>query len=124
MAAESVEPPSPTPESTQPKATGPKNWAAGTPPVIQTIEHWLEQTGPVRTAKTPDFHNADIVRIVSELEGQERLREGLRLRTYPTALRCAAAYYPETNLSLAAGHLSRSWNTPVASSLVVRFERA
>ena len=70
------------------------------------------------------FHDGDIVTVVSEFEGQERRAEGFRLQTYPTALGCAAAYYPETNVLLAADHVARRSNTPVAKSLVVRFERA
>jgi len=70
------------------------------------------------------FRDGDVVTIVSEFEGQERRAEGFRLQTYPTALGCAAAYYPETNVLLAADHVARRSNTPVAKSLVVRFERA
>jgi len=70
------------------------------------------------------FRHGDVVTVVSEFEGQERRAEGFRLETYPTALGCAAAYYPETNVLLAADHVARRSNTPVAKSLVVRFERA
>ena len=70
------------------------------------------------------FYDGDVVTVVSEFEGQERRAEGFRLQTYPTALGCAAAYYPETNVLLAADHVARRSNTPVAKSLVVRFERA
>jgi len=70
------------------------------------------------------FHHGDVVTVVSEFEGQERRAEGFRLETYPTAIGCAAAYYPETNVLLAADHVARRSNTPVAKSLVVHFERA
>jgi len=70
------------------------------------------------------FRDGEVVTVVSEFGGQERRAEGFRLRTYPTALGCAAAYYPETNVLLAADHVARRSNTPVAKSLVVRFERA
>ncbi|MEO6145354.1 MAG: FdhF/YdeP family oxidoreductase, partial [Dermatophilaceae bacterium] len=69
------------------------------------------------------FRDGDVVTVVSEFEGEERRAEGFRLQTYPTALGCAAAYYPETNVLLAADHVARRSNTPVAKSLVVRFER-
>ncbi len=68
------------------------------------------------------FRHGDVVTVVSEFEGQERRAEGFRLDAYPTAIGCAAAYYPETNVLLAADHVARRSNTPVAKSLVVRFE--
>ena len=70
------------------------------------------------------FHHGDVVTVVSEFEGLERRAEGFRLETYPTAIGCAAAYYPETNVLMSADHLARRSNTPVAKGLVVRFERA
>lgn len=69
------------------------------------------------------FHHGDVVTVVSELEGQERRAESFRLETYPTARGCAAANFPEANALLAADHVARRSNTPVAKSLVVRFER-
>ncbi|MEO8518648.1 MAG: FdhF/YdeP family oxidoreductase [Dermatophilaceae bacterium] len=68
------------------------------------------------------FHHGDVVTVVSEFEGQERRAEGFRLETYPTARGCAAAYFPEANALLSADHVARRSNTPVAKSLVVRFE--
>jgi len=63
------------------------------------------------------------VTVVSEFEGSERRAEGFRLEAYPTARGCAAAYFPEANALLSADHVARRSNTPVAKSLVVRFER-
>ncbi len=69
------------------------------------------------------FHHGEVVTVVSEFEGQERRAEGFRLVAYPTAMGCAAAYFPEANALLSADHVARRSNTPVAKSLVVRFEQ-
>ena len=69
------------------------------------------------------FHQGEVVDVVSEFEGTERRAEGFTLVSYPTAQSCAAAYYPETNVLMAADHVALRSNTPVAKALVVRLER-
>ncbi|GAB3079904.1 FdhF/YdeP family oxidoreductase [Pedococcus soli] len=69
------------------------------------------------------FHQGQVVDVVSEFEGTERRAEGFTLVSYPTAQSCAAAYYPETNVLMAADHVALRSNTPVAKALVIRLER-
>jgi molybdopterin-dependent oxidoreductase alpha subunit len=65
-----------------------------------------------------------LVTVVSEFGGSERRAAGFTVWEYPTARGCAAAYYPETNVLMSADHVAKWSNTPVAKSLVVRFESA
>lgn len=63
-----------------------------------------------------------VVDIVSEYAAVERRASGFRIVSYPTARGCAAAYYPETNVLMAADDLARDSHTPVAKGLTVRLE--
>jgi anaerobic selenocysteine-containing dehydrogenase len=62
------------------------------------------------------------VDIVSEFAGVERRASRFRLVSYPTARGCVAAYYPETNVLMAADDVAKGSNTPVAKGLTVRLE--
>ena len=62
------------------------------------------------------------VDIVSEFAGVERRAEKFRIVSYPTARGCAAAYYPEANVLMAADDVAKGSNTPVAKGLTVRLE--
>ncbi len=68
------------------------------------------------------LHGGQLVDVVSEFEGTERVARGFRLLAYPTAPGCAAAYYPETNVLMSADHVAQRSNTPVAKSLVIRLD--
>ncbi|GGK01989.1 formate dehydrogenase [Streptomyces camponoticapitis] len=61
--------------------------------------------------------------LVSEWkDGVERRASGFRVVHYPTALGCAAAYYPETNVLVPLDSTADTSNTPASKSVVVRFE--
>ncbi|GAA2989134.1 FdhF/YdeP family oxidoreductase [Streptomyces fulvorobeus] len=61
--------------------------------------------------------------LVSEWkDGVERRAPGFRVVHYPTALGCAAAYYPETNVLVPLDATADTSNTPASKSVVVRFE--
>ncbi|HEU4947138.1 MAG TPA: FdhF/YdeP family oxidoreductase [Kribbella sp.] len=62
------------------------------------------------------------VDIVSEFAGVERRAEHFRVVSYPTARGCAAAYYPEANVLMAADDVAKGSNTPVAKGLTIRLE--
>ncbi|MEV5841888.1 FdhF/YdeP family oxidoreductase [Streptomyces sp. NPDC051985] len=65
------------------------------------------------------------VDLVSEWkDGVERRAPGFRVVHYPTALGCAAAYYPETNVLVPLDHTADTSNTPASKSVVVRLESA
>ncbi len=66
------------------------------------------------------LHDGDIVDLVSEWQDGERRAAGFRCVAYPTAPDCAAAYFPETNVLVPAGHTAAESDTPVSKALVVR----
>ncbi|GER23822.1 formate dehydrogenase [Zafaria cholistanensis] len=57
-------------------------------------------------------------------DGVERRAEGFRTVPYPTAVGCAAAYYPETNVLLPLDSVAETSNQPTAKGIVVRLEPA
>ncbi|MER5679044.1 MULTISPECIES: FdhF/YdeP family oxidoreductase [Streptomyces] len=54
--------------------------------------------------------------------GADRRAEDFTVVPYPTALGCAAAYYPETNVLLPLDSVAESSNQPTAKGMVVRLE--
>ncbi|MFC5265517.1 FdhF/YdeP family oxidoreductase [Kribbella qitaiheensis] len=68
------------------------------------------------------LEDGQYVDIVSEFAGVERRASRFRLVSYPTARGCVAAYYPETNVLMAADDVAKGSNTPVAKGLTVRLE--
>ena len=49
-------------------------------------------------------------------------RRAFRVVSYPTAVGCAAAYYPETNVLVPLDSTAKGSNTPTSKSVVVRLE--
>ncbi len=69
--------------------------------------------------------DGQLVDLVSEWrDGVERRAPGFRVVAYPTAVGCAAAYYPETNVLVPLDSVARGSNTPTSKSVVVRLEPA
>ncbi|MEX5632345.1 FdhF/YdeP family oxidoreductase [Parafrankia sp. FMc2] len=64
----------------------------------------------------------DIVGVWSD--GVERRAAGFRAVAYPTARRCAAAYFPETNVLVPLDSTARRSNTPTSKSILIRLENA
>ena len=57
-------------------------------------------------------------------DGVDRVAEGFRIVSYPTARGCAAAYFPETNVLVPLDSTAKVSNTPTSKSVVVRLTRA
>lgn len=55
-------------------------------------------------------------------DSAERRAENFTVVPYPTALGCAAAYYPETNVLLPLDSVAETSNQPTAKGMVVRLE--
>ena len=68
------------------------------------------------------FADGDRVDLV-DASGTRRVR-GFWLVAYPTALGCAAAYFPEANALVALEDTAEGSNTPASKSVVVRLEPA
>lgn len=68
--------------------------------------------------------DADQVDLVSEYsDGIERRAPGFRVVAYDTALGCAAAYFPETNVLVPLDSTADDSNTPTSKSVVIRLEK-
>jgi molybdopterin-dependent oxidoreductase alpha subunit len=64
-----------------------------------------------------------LVDLVSEwTDGSERRAPAFRVVAYPTAARCAAAYFPEANALVPLDSTADGSNTPTSKSVIVRLE--
>jgi molybdopterin-dependent oxidoreductase alpha subunit len=88
----------------------------------------------IRGGRRVLFMNADDVRerglgdgtvvdITSHHEGERRLARRFRIVEYDVPRGCAAAYFPEANVLVAAGSVAEKSNTPASKSIVVSVER-
>ena len=73
------------------------------------------------------FADGEVVDIVSEWPEDptgvtERRAESFRIVSYPTAVGCAAAYFPEANVLVPLDSVAERSNTPTSKSIIVRFE--
>ncbi len=67
--------------------------------------------------------DGQMVDLVSEWrDGVDRRAPAFRVVSYPTAVGCAAAYYPETNVLVPLDSVADVSNTPTSKSVVVRLE--
>ncbi|WP_405577797.1 FdhF/YdeP family oxidoreductase [Streptomyces sp. NBC_01190] len=67
-----------------------------------------------------DGERVDLVSVWSD--GAERRAADFRLVAYPTALGCAAAYYPEINVLVPLDSVAAISNTPTSKGITVRLE--
>jgi molybdopterin-dependent oxidoreductase alpha subunit len=65
-----------------------------------------------------------VVDITSHYDGERRHARRFRVVEYDVPLGCAAAYFPEANVLVAAGSVAEKSNTPASKSIVVSVERA
>ena len=68
--------------------------------------------------------DGDVVDIVSEWVDGERRAPGFRAVAYPTAVGCAAAYFPEANVLVPLDSTAKGSQTPTSKQIIVRLERA
>jgi molybdopterin-dependent oxidoreductase alpha subunit len=65
------------------------------------------------------FHDGQTVDLVSHFEGEERIAHRFTIVSYSIPRRCAATYYPETNVLVAVRSFADKSNTPVSKSVVI-----
>jgi molybdopterin-dependent oxidoreductase alpha subunit len=70
------------------------------------------------------FADGDMVNLVSEFQGTDRVAENFRIVSYSTPKGCAAAYYPETNVLVPLDSVADTSGTPTSKSVIIRLERA
>jgi molybdopterin-dependent oxidoreductase alpha subunit len=70
------------------------------------------------------FADGDMVNLISEFDGVDRLAENFRIVSYSTPKGCAAAYYPETNVLVPLDSVADTSGTPTSKSVIIRLERS
>jgi molybdopterin-dependent oxidoreductase alpha subunit len=64
-----------------------------------------------------------IVDLISHFEGEERVAHRFRVVPYPIPRRCAATYFPETNVLVPVRHVAELSNTPASKSVVISLQK-
>jgi molybdopterin-dependent oxidoreductase alpha subunit len=70
------------------------------------------------------FTNGQRVDIYSHFEGEERVAPGFQIVAFDLPRRCAATYYPETNVLVPVRNVAEKSNTPVSKSVVISLRPA
>ncbi len=65
-----------------------------------------------------------VVDLVSHFEGEERIARHFTVVAYSIPRRCAATYFPETNVLVAVGSVAEKSNTPASKSVVISIRPA
>ena len=62
------------------------------------------------------------VKIISDLDGENRVVDGFKILKYEIPRGCIATYFPEANPLVPIGHVALKSNTPASKSIPVRLE--
>jgi molybdopterin-dependent oxidoreductase alpha subunit len=65
------------------------------------------------------LHNGQLVDLISHFEGEERVAPHFTIVQYSIPRRCAATYYPETNVLVAVRNFADKSNTPASKSVMI-----
>jgi anaerobic selenocysteine-containing dehydrogenase len=65
------------------------------------------------------LHDGQTVDLISHFEGEERTAHRFTIVSYSIPRRCAATYYPETNVLVPVRSFADKSNTPVSKSVVI-----
>ncbi len=65
------------------------------------------------------FRDGQMVDLISHFEGEERVAPRFTIVQYSIPRRCAATYYPETNVLVAVRNFADKSNTPASKSVVI-----
>jgi len=68
------------------------------------------------------LHDGDMVDLISVWKDEERRAPGFRVVAYPTAVGCAATYFPEANILVPLDSTADVSNTPASKSVPIRLE--
>ena len=64
------------------------------------------------------------VDITSHFEGEQRTAKAFQVVPYDIPRRCAAAYFPETNVLVAIGSRADKSNSPASKSIVISLNKS
>jgi molybdopterin-dependent oxidoreductase alpha subunit len=70
------------------------------------------------------FQKGDLVDLTSHFRGEQRHARAFAVYPYQIPRRCAAAYFPETNVLVPVDHFAERSNTPASKSIVITIRRA
>jgi anaerobic selenocysteine-containing dehydrogenase len=70
------------------------------------------------------LHDGQMVDLISYFEGEERVARNFRIVPYSIPRRCAATYFPETNVLVAVRNFADKSHTPVSKSVVISIKVA
>ncbi len=70
------------------------------------------------------FHDGQVVDLISEYEGEERVARQFRIVPYSIPRRCAATYFPETNVLVPVKYFADKSHTPASKSVVISLRAA
>jgi molybdopterin-dependent oxidoreductase alpha subunit len=65
------------------------------------------------------LHNGQIVDLISHWEGEERVAHRFKIVSYSIPRRCAATYFPETNVLVPLRNFAEKSHTPASKSVVI-----
>jgi molybdopterin-dependent oxidoreductase alpha subunit len=65
------------------------------------------------------FHDGQTVDLISHFEGEERIAPRFTIVQYSIPRRCAATYFPETNVLVPVRNFAEKSNTPASKSVVI-----
>jgi anaerobic selenocysteine-containing dehydrogenase len=68
--------------------------------------------------------DGSVVDITSHYEGERRQARRFRVVEYDVPRGCAAAYFPEANVLVAAGSVAEKSNTPASKSIAISVEQS
>ena len=74
--------------------------------------------------KAANLNQGDFVDIISHFEGEERVARRFAVVPYSIPRRCAATYFPETNVLVPVRSVAEKSNTPVSKSVVISIRRS
>ncbi len=70
------------------------------------------------------FQDGQIVDLISHFEGEERVARSFRIVPYSIPRRCAATYFPETNVLVPVNYFADKSHTPASKSVVISIRPA
>lgn len=70
------------------------------------------------------FHDGEVVDLVSNYHGEDRVAHGFRIVPYNIPRRCAATYFPETNVLVPVKYFADKSHTPASKSVVISIRPA
>jgi len=69
------------------------------------------------------LQQGDVVDIYNHYEGIERVAHKFMVVPYPIPPKCAATYFPETNVLVPVNSVAKKSNTPVSKAVIITVKK-